>query len=83
MKKQLAESFWERPEVSLDLFHAVKRIIEKIPKCHKLRMECTSDLHMVFRDTVDRGPERKVNTPDPQVITEQMKEFQVKWKDIF
>ena len=64
-RNSLQSVFGKDLKESLDLFHAVKRITEKIPKRHKLRMECTSDLRMVFRDPVDRGPERKVNTPDP------------------
>ena len=40
-------------------------------------------LRMVFRDPVDQGPERKMDTPDPHVLAQQMNEFQGKWKDMY
>ena len=45
-----------------DVFRAVKRISNKIPKRHPLRNDCMKDLSMVFRDLQDR---RLMETPDP------------------
>ena len=79
----LQSVFGKDLKVFLDLFHAVKRISDKIPKRHKLRSECMNHLRMVFRDPVDQGPERKMDTPDPHVLAQQMDEFQGKWKDMY
>ena len=70
----LQSVFGKHLKVYLDLFHAVKRISDKIPKRHKLRSECMNHLRMVFRDPVDQGPERKIDTPDPHVLAQQMNE---------
>lgn len=51
--------------VLLDIFHAVKRIGDKIPKRHELRSACMAELRMVFRDPSDRGLERTMATPAP------------------
>ncbi len=68
--------------VYLDLFHAVKRISDKIPKRHPLRHECMKDLRMVFREEYDRGVERGFATPVPKVMLEQMDKFVSTWKDM-
>ena len=51
--------------VVLDIFHAVKRIGDKIPKRHELRSACMDELRMVLRDPSDRGLERTMATPAP------------------
>ena len=51
--------------VVLDIFHAVKRIGDKIPKRHELRSACMAELRLVFRDPSDRGLERTMATPAP------------------
>ena len=78
----LQRVFGAQLKVYLDLFHAIKRVTEKIPKRHSLRSEYINHLCMVFRDTRDRGPERKMKTPDSHVLAKQLKEFEDKWKDI-
>lgn len=50
----LQRVFGKQLKVYLDLFHAVKRISDKIPKHHKLRLEYMNELRMVFRDSVTR-----------------------------
>ena len=40
----------------LDIFHAVKRISDKISKRHSLRAPCMEELKAVFRDPMDKGP---------------------------
>ena len=54
--------------VLLDLFHAVQRVIAKIPKRHKLRPMCVADFRLIFRDPSDRGTTRTKPTPAPGTI---------------
>ena len=61
--------------VRLDVFHAVKRISDKIPKRHPLRLDCMKDLSLVFRDPLDRGESRMMNTPSPSILVEQLQRF--------
>ena len=61
--------FGDSLKVYLDLFHAVKRVSDKIPKRHPLRQECVEDLRMVFRDPTDQGVKRTKETPSPDVLT--------------
>lgn len=79
----LQSVFGKDLKVYLDLFHVVKRISDKIPKRHRLRSECMNHLRMVFRDPVDRGPERKMDTPEPHILVHQLDEFQAKWNDMY
>ena len=51
--------------VLLDIFHAVKRVGEKIPKRHELHSACMEELRMVFRHPADRGAVRHLATPSP------------------
>ena len=62
-RSKLQNVFGQQLKVYLDIFHAVKRIGDSIPKRHPLRYECMEDLRMVFRDSTDRGPLRKKATP--------------------
>lgn len=64
-RSKLQSVFGPQLRVLLDIFHAVKRIGEKIPKRHQLRSSCMEELRMVFRDPGDRGTERKKATPAP------------------
>ena len=57
--------FGDSLKVYLDLFHAVKRISDKI---HPLRRECMEDLRMVFRDPTDRGFNRTKETPSSAIL---------------
>lgn len=80
-RAKLQGVFGDNLKVYLDLFHAVKRISDKIPKRHSLRHECMKDLRMVFRGKYDRGVERGFATPAPDIMLEQMDKFIVTWKD--
>ena len=68
--------------VRLDVFHAVKRISDKIPKRHPLRCDCMKDLSKVFRDPTDRGEERLVDTPSPSILSTQLETFLRKWEKV-
>lgn len=65
--------------VRLDIFHAVKRVSDKVPKRHPLRHECMNEFSMVFRDPTDRGAERTKATPAPAVLVAQLNSFIMKW----
>ena len=62
-QKKLQSVFGQNLKVLLDLFHAVQRVLEKIPKRHKLRQPCARDFQMVFRNPADRGEDRTMATP--------------------
>ena len=68
--------------VRLDIFHAVKRVSDKVPNRHPLRHECMNEFSMVFRDPTDRGAERTKATPAPAVLVAQLNSFIMKWKDV-
>jgi len=55
MEKKLQDVFGQQLEVKLDLFHAVQRIVIKIPKRHPFRQQCVNELKLVFRDSTDHG----------------------------
>ena len=56
-------AFGDHLVVYLDIFHAVKRVSDKIPKCHLLRRECIRDWQVVFRDPSDLGEKHHCLTP--------------------
>ena len=64
-RSKLQSVFGTELRVPLDIFHAVKRIGDKIPKQHELRRACMEDLRLVFRHPSDRGTERTMMTPTP------------------
>ena len=80
-RRKLQEIFGPPLVVYLDIFHAVKRVGEKIPKRHTLRSECMHDLRMVFRDPTDQGTVRLKTTPEPSVLIKSLESFVKKWKD--
>jgi hypothetical protein len=86
-RKKLEDVFGERLDVKLDLFHAVQRVIKKIPKRDKrgrtlklVRQRMINDLRMVFRNPSDIGPNRMSNTPSPAAMLENIDKFLKKWK---
>ena len=64
-RSKLQSVFGPELRVPLDIFHAVKRVGDKIPKRHELRTACMEDLQMVFRNPSDRGTDRTMTTPAP------------------
>ena len=62
-RKKIQQIFGEDIKVLLDLFHAIQRVIVKIPKRHPLRQKCCHDFRLVFQDVTDSGTERTQNTP--------------------
>ena len=80
-RAKLQDVFENELCVRLDVFHAVKRISDKIPKRHPLRLDCMKDLSLVFRDPLDRGESRMMNTPSPSILVEQLERFLQKWEN--
>ena len=74
-RKKLQQVFGPHLLVYLDIFHAVKRVTEKISKRHTLRSPCIQELKMVFRDRTDVGPERTKPTPNAEVLTNNLDKF--------
>ena len=82
LRSKLQSVFGEQLRVYLDLFHAVQRISSKIPKRHPYRHECAKGLRLVFRDPSDQGPVRTKTTPTPDILHQQLLQFQETWKEI-
>ena len=80
-RRKLQEVFGQEVKVRLDVFHAVKRVSEKVPKRHHLRRECLIDWSMVFRDSTDHGLKRCKATPDPATLESNLDKFYSQWKD--
>ena len=57
-RNKLQSVFGKELKVSLDIFHAVKRVGDKIPKRHHLRRDCMNEWSLVFRDPTDHGTKR-------------------------
>ena len=63
--------------MKLDLFHAVQRVVSKIPKrgskgsvIKELRRRLKEDLKLVFRDPSDLGTIRAKSTPSKEILLE-------------
>ena len=67
--------------VYLDIFHAVKRFTETVPKRHPLSYACTSEWKMVFIARSDHGKECLYTTPSPDIPECNLNEFIQRWKD--
>ena len=74
-RNKLQDVFGADLSVKLDLFHAVQRVIKKIPKRYQketrmsfIRQRMMNDLWMVFRMSSDIGPTRMNDTPSPAEI---------------
>ena len=66
MAKKITKVFGFELKVKLDLFHAIKRVGEKVSKKHPLRKVFMDDWRLVFRDPSDLGKDRKLITPAPR-----------------
>ena len=74
-RQKLKGVFGEQVKVYVDLFHAVKRITDSIPKRHPLYHQCVGALTKVFRDP------RKLRhkTTPPAVIIANLDLFVLQW----
>ena len=69
MKNKINAIFGCGVSIKLDLFHAIKRILDKIPRkgvtaeLREVRQVMIKDLRLCFRDENDFGQARKKPTP--------------------
>ena len=79
-RNKLKKVFGENLKVYLDIFHAVKRFGEKVPRRHPLRKECIAEWKMVFRDPSDHGEKRHAKTPPLHILDKNVKSFLERWE---
>ena len=80
-RKKLQAVFGDHLVVYRDIFHAVKRVSDKIPKHHPLRCECMREWQVVFHDPSDLGEKRHCPSPSPLIIEKNLDKFVERWKD--
>ena len=80
MRGKLIDVFGPNIIIKLDLFHAVQWISAKIPKRHPYFHLCISDLRLVFRQPIDLGYVRKLDTPSSDIILQNLEKFTRKWE---
>ena len=81
-RNKLQSIFTSNCLVKLDLFHAVSRVISEMPKRHPFYGACSKDFTQVLRSADDCGPLRRKATPKPDVILDNVKAFEEKWKSV-
>ena len=81
---QKVQNVFGNVPVKLDLFHAISRVTQKIPKQsrHILAGACIIDFSNVFRCKSDKEEERKEETLSSDELLDDLKDFLVKWKDM-
>ena len=62
---KLQSIFGPQLRAFLDIFHAVQRIAQKIPKWHPYHKHCLQSLTLVFRDPSDQGTKGDKTHPSP------------------
>ena len=84
VRKKVEKVFGQEVPVKLDLFHAISRVTQKIPKRprHFLTNSCVLDFVNVFRKDNDKERERKQETPSSHEMLDNLKRFLFKWKDV-
>ena len=80
LRSKLQGVFGSDLKVYLDIFHAIQRISQKMPKRHPYYYVCLHGLRMVFRDPADHGDIRTKSTPSPEIIHQQLLHFQSQWE---
>ena len=75
--------------VKLDPFHAIQRVIKKIPKkkgctetTTQLRRQIILSLKNIFREPADKGEQRRMDTPSPEIILKNIDNFMRQWKTV-
>ena len=73
-------------EIKLDIFHALQRVIQKIPRkkgCTEalklLRKQLIQSLKNSVRDSADIGKERSMVTPSPDIMMKNINNFLTQW----
>ena len=85
VKNKINAIFGSRVLIKLDLFHAIKRILEKIPRkevtseLREVSQVMIKDLRLCFRDEKDIGLTRKKLTPPSDKMEKNLQDFLKKW----
>lgn len=80
-RKQIQEVMCDVP-VKLDLFHAVQRVTNVIPKRNEFSKTFCKEFSLVFRQDGDLGDDRKLKTPEPPIICKNLDTFCERWKTV-
>ena len=81
LRPKLIELFRQDVTDSLDIFHAVQRLVRFMSKRHPMFNRCLRDLKLVFRSSSDIGKSRRKPTPDSNQIIMNLDNFVKKWQD--
>ena len=85
VKKKINAIFGSNVPIKLDLFHALKRILDQIPRkgvtadLRGVRQAMIKNLRLCFRDDNDFGHSRKRSTPPPDKMEKNLQDFLRKW----
>lgn len=79
-RQKLQNTFGPQLKVYLYLFHAVRRLGRKLPKCHPFHFACIRSLTLAFRDPTDVGLERKKKSPSPEIMCCNLEALKSKWE---
>ena len=84
VRNKVVGIFGNSTPVKLDLYHAVSRVTQKIPKLpkHFLTSACIVDFVNVFREDNDKEKDRKQPTPCPEKILVKLKDCVQKWQEM-
>ena len=81
-RKQLQNIFGRDVPVKLDLFHAVKRVSQAIPKNMPLRKEVVRQLRQVFRLKNDCAVSRLQPTPSTEEVMQNFQAFRSEMEEV-
>ena len=74
-------SVFDEVSIKLDPFHAIQRVVTKIPKkggsgpLQKLRTQMLHDFKLILRDPTDHGMKRSKSTPSVSIIEKNIDNF--------
>lgn len=80
-KSKIQKNF-ANADVKLDIFHAVQRITKKVSKKNEFWKEIQKNLRVVFRQSNDVKKERKLSTPNSEIILNSFDNFVRKWEKL-
>ena len=81
-------SIFDGVSIKLDPFHAIQRVISKIPKkrdngpLRRLRAQMVHDFKLILRDPTDMGIKRTKPTPAEHVKENNIENFLRQWKSV-
>ena len=80
-RNQIQEIMGDVP-VKLDLFKAVQRVTNVVPKGTEFSKAFCKEFSLVFRQDGDLGDDRMLKTPEPAIISKNMDSFCERWKPV-